>query len=545
MGRRARDSAGVPDPTLWLMSMPVSEAAKTAVTFHSSDFGTGVYRVLSAAGEGVTPAYGQPTQAALIRLVDLIRTLCAPGMGWPSDRPQTPENILPYVSEEAEELLNQLQKAPALAPKTACFGAIHRPVLTPQSATTHHFLRDLLTACLWSITASSYEAMRLLEGVTAKFAVPSLGQGVRLLPVLRFESPEMAWSLDMVTQAPITADMALTETAQFALADGDLDGQSRDVHQWLQLLWQEVERYQPTLRSLRQGWEVALLLPQQPWHQGRLSLDLQLVGLPPEPEMSPALTAAVPLLSGSPVEQLQTPWPLDALLEFTDPDWNASFQNQALSAFPLSLPSLEALDGLEAEKALLALVTVAQARMVRAQAPGLFSVALAPLLTLHRLWLCWRWLVLQPDTPLMQLMGGILARCLSTSQGWVTGILQAHLSLTFQQDSVQRCLDLGTGIWCSPRAELAQGSLLVMQVQGPWGDQIWPSDVLKTELIAALWQASPVLQLLWEGTSVILTTGGSLADPALRPEPAQEDTTSVHIHLQMDLTFSPQTDLGV
>lgn len=529
--------------------MLVSEAVKAAITPCNADFGAGVYRVLSDAGEAT--AHRHPdVQTALVRLVDLIRTLCAPGMGWPSDRPQTCENILPYVSEEAEELLNQLQKAPP--PATPRFGAIHSPILTPQSA-AHYFLRDLITACLWSITASSYEAMRLLEGVTATFAMSPPWQGVRLLPVLRFENPEMAWDLDAVTQSP-TASMPLAGTAQFALAEGDLDGQSRTVHQWLQLLWQEIERYQPTLRRLRQGWQIALRLPQQPWHQGRLSLDLQLVGLPPEPDRPSAFTTAPLLLSGKVLPEKVLPGngvsgntaepftpPPDTLLEFTDPDWNASFQNQALSAFPLSLPAVEPLD---AETALLALVKMAQERMVRAQAPGLFSVALAPLLTLHRLWLCWRWFVLQPDTPLMQLMGGVSAHCLSPYQGWAAGILQAHLSLTLQHDGGQQCLDLGTGTWRAPKAELSQDSLLVMQAQGPWGNQIWPSHVLKAELIGALWQASPVLKLLWEGTSVALT-GVSPADTALSSEADPEGTTLSHIHLQMDLTFSSQIGLGV
>jgi hypothetical protein len=457
-------------------------------------------------------------------------------MGWPSDRPQTPENILPYVSEEAEELLEQLQQAPVNA--TPVLGQMHRLILTPglnrdRPVTDYHLLADLLAACLWGITASSYEAMRLLEGVTA--AVPSVDseswQGVRLLPCLCFESPTLSWTLDIVTQAPVVAQ-ALEGKVQVALTVDDLDPQPRPVHQWLQLLWQAIDQCQSPLRSLRQGWDVALLLPQQPWHQGRLSLDLRLVGLPQVsdgnslvPPMTPALPGAEPALPAPPH--------LNTLLQFTDPAWVTSFNDQVLSALPLP-------NTLNADP-LLTLVTAAQAAMERTQSPGPLAPALATSVMLQHLWPRWRWLALQPDTPLMQLMGGVPTACLSAHQTWTAGTLQAGLSLKLRQGETHWQLDLGTGTWRTPSAELPPGTLLMLPEGGPWATQIWPWEALKAELIAALEQGSPAFRLLRAGTMVILNPGLPLTAKTDPQKAIQETDTPVQIGLQLEITFQPRT----
>ncbi|NJN22905.1 MAG: hypothetical protein HC812_19195 [Leptolyngbya sp. RL_3_1] len=256
------------------------------------DFDAGVYRVLHATPGATLQPPPPAVQTALARLVGVIRTLCTPGQGWPSDRPQTPENLLPYVSDEAEELLDQWQQVTALAGDPPAFEQIHGPILAPdlscdRPTSDHRPLADLCSACLWGITASSFEAMRYLEGVAATVERSGPWPGVRLAPCLDFESPTLGWSLDIVTQALLTAGMALPDTALIALTADDLKAQPRTGQQWVHRLWQTIEQQQPMLRSLRQGWEIALLLPHQDWCQGRLTLRLKLVGLPQQPPPAP------------------------------------------------------------------------------------------------------------------------------------------------------------------------------------------------------------------------------------------------------------------
>ncbi len=546
MGKHDLDPIGpvvMPEPILWPMPT-LAAAAPREGALHPDDLRAGVYQVLDTAGSFSPPPRptSPATQAALARLVGLMRTLCTPGMGWPSDRPQTPENILPYVSEEIEELIDQLQQAthgPAIQP----LWPIHSPLLNPGlggdrpiPVTDHHLLANLFAACLWGVTASSYGAMGLLEGVaaTVDLDAPTPWQGIRLVPCLCLASPAITWTLDVVTQAPITPTVGLPDTARITLTGNDLDPQPRTVQQWLVLLWDALEQHQPSLGTLRQGWDITLLLPSHDRCQGRLTLDLKLVGLSqPETDIS-AFVPAAPLLSGAamrPDMPSEPPPPLHQLLQFTQPDWVIAFNNQVLSALPLSLPALDAVE------LPLVLATVAHDRMVRTQTPSLFSPALGLMpISLQYLWPRWRWLALQPDTPLISLMGGLSAACLSANQAWTAGLLQARLSLQLQQGSTHWHLDLNTGEWWDPEAEPLPGAVFRMPEGGPLATQVWPWEALKMHLVDALCQASPALRLLWAGTTVNLA-----ANMAPVHDPTAVAMAPITIGLGLTITFQPQT----
>jgi hypothetical protein len=521
-----------------------------------NDFGAGVYRVLHVT-QGVTPPPQPPppaVQVALARLVGVIRTLCTPGQGWPSDRPQTPENLLPYVSDEAEELLDHWQQGAGLdgdgqrsVPKDhrPALGQTHSPILVPdlsRNLPDPRPLADLCSACLWGITASSYEVMRFLEGVeaTVKISEAVPWSGVRLAPCLCFESPGLDWTMDIVTQALLTEGTDLPDTALIALTADDLVAPPRTGQQWIHRFWQAIEQQQPLLRSLRQGWEITLLLPHQDWCQGRLTLGLKLVGLS-QPHLADyalapsALTA--PQLSGF---RPQSPPHLTSRLQFTQADWLDRFHDQVLSALPLS-------PGISAPSPLLTLVTIAHERMVRTQSPQLFSPALGTTpITLQMLWPRLRWLALQPDTPLMPLLGGVAAAYLSPGQYWTVGLLQARLSLQLQQDATFWWLDLSTGEWHTPTESPPPGTVLKMAADGPLAPlaaQVWPWEAFQAELIATLCQESPALRVLWAGTTVRLEAFAQEPDQHEDPDrPATLEILSATMGLHLEISFQPASE---
>jgi hypothetical protein len=280
--------------------------------------------------------------------------------------------------------------------------------------------------------------------------------------------------------------------------------------------------------------------PLQDWCQGRLTLGLKLVGLP-QPHLAdyalaPSALTAPQLPGFSP----QSPPSLTSRLQFAEADWLDCFHDQVLSALPLS-PQISA------PSPLLTLVTIAHERMVRTQSPQLFSPALGTTpVTLQTLWPRWRWLALQPDTPLMPLLGGVAAAYLSPGQHWTVGLLQARLSLQFQQDATCWWLDLSTGEWHTPTAKLPPGTVLKVTADGPLASlasQVWPWEAFQAELIATLCQESPALRLLWAGTTVRLETFAQEPEQHEDPDrPPTPETISATMGLHLEIRFQPASE---
>ncbi|WP_155834679.1 hypothetical protein [Leptolyngbya sp. PCC 6406] len=310
---------------------------------------TGAYRILSPVE--LPPALGARTGAvhrATAQLVGIVRTLYAPGSGWPADLPQTPEHLLPYVGEEAEELREALRQAQTVRQES--------PMILGVGSGDCRFA-DLMSWILWAVAASAYGAMALLEGVEARVELPgkeigAFCSGVRLVPVLRLEG-DRALALDLVTQAfwgedglatdamvevgigagigtamaPWGRSLAIASscsspTVAGAVADtvagADVEGQRCGTI--LTRLWQAVERQSPLLASLETGWTVEVLVPGRPWSQGQLRLEFVLA-IVPDADVGSAEDDALDFQTGdlrsNPLTAMAESWPrrleLDAM----------------------------------------------------------------------------------------------------------------------------------------------------------------------------------------------------------------------------------------
>ncbi|WP_199245371.1 hypothetical protein [[Phormidium] sp. ETS-05] len=245
--------------------------------------------------------------AATERLVAIVAELSQPDSGWPSDLPMTPENLMPYVLEEAWEVLEVLV-AQSGDQETASRGAVPEVLLSS--------VAELIPRCLWWTIASSYDAMRLIGGVEA-VAIPNTHQTpanqtqdfateptvgiLRLVVGLNF-APH-SWLIDLATQEVFHSKKDLS----FLLAPGtlvqsphvELCQEPIEITTLSQQLQQHLIATAPTLATFCnfQPQKVEWLQPHSTWQQGEifLSLDWQFFPQPdiatsPETSLLPAPT---------------------------------------------------------------------------------------------------------------------------------------------------------------------------------------------------------------------------------------------------------------
>jgi len=155
----------------------------------------------------IAPALPPAVQTKIDALGHVLQTLRAADSGWPVDQPQTHETLLPYVTDEVEELLEALHAAAPVAVEPA------PTVPTPQP------IADLSTTWLWAIAASLPTAMQLLEEVAASSRDQPAAYGVRLVPLLKLQPAGLDYTLDLATQVLLPHLQEFAPTALIQLLD--------------------------------------------------------------------------------------------------------------------------------------------------------------------------------------------------------------------------------------------------------------------------------------------------------------------------------------
>jgi hypothetical protein len=496
--------------------------------------------------------------------MQMVRSLCQPEGGWPQDLPQTPETLVAYVSEEVEELVESLHPVSPLDDAPLQGNELGGGGIIP---TLHRdrSVASLIDTLLWEIAASTYEAMRLLEGVkaTVDFPDPLTDQTrlVRLVPVLSFyPTGGSPLHLDLVTQTAAVLDEGLPLTCSLALTDGDLFAQPQSVQDWLAALRQESERFMPGVRSLYTGWDVTVLMPGLPWQSGRLVLDLMLLdaGAIAAPERIPAdstlnftpvlpdlpqemdlfrlggdrLPNAVPPLPSAPSPKLLPPAPLppalDSQVTFLETIWVEAVIASELARGLLATAPWEL--GETALKDPQDWVTRAFQTLDRGAGDRLFSVAFVqPQPRLQDVWLRLRWLALRSYAPLSKLMGRVPSALLLPHAPWVYGDLSLQVGLGLQTPQEDWLLDLSRGEWTAPPPVLPATGVVALTDSSLGGSQIWQVGELRSHLHHTLCTASPTVQHLLTGTALALHD----TDPSAPFHPVQ-------MQLHIALVFHPQ-----
>lgn len=235
--------------------------------------------------------------AAVQHLVSIVADLCSPEGGWPADLPQTPENLVPYVSEEAYEVLEAVQQTlPSVEPL---------PSTSPWPLQTVDYvpLQAMFPNLLWSIARSDCLTMQMLGGVRAylqrREAPRQLGV-LRLVPLLAIATTATPYRLDLVTHGMVEEEGLLQTQDWIGLADDLPPQEPSKVADWLTLIAQQVYQATPLLHPWLSGVEVELLQPIEPWRTATLSVEFGFEFIADEPVPSPVpdpLPTDVPPLS--------------------------------------------------------------------------------------------------------------------------------------------------------------------------------------------------------------------------------------------------------
>ncbi|MGA7934599.1 MAG: hypothetical protein WCA35_13715 [Kovacikia sp.] len=269
------------------------------------------------------PPGSSSTIEAMQQLVGIIRTLRSatvpvstePPSNAPFSLPFTPENLIPYVSEEAYEVWEALQResegkrqqvdgAPGSARTAATrrlpgLSAQHltRRVLSPLKTQNSklktdpvppspHFLsiQTLIPALLWSIARSSYLTMQLVEGVRVQRQQADgswIAGMLRLVTMLTVKTDTVDWCFDLATgrlpeslldgNVLLRSEDNLLPIWRSPLQVGD---QGDRVEPQVQELLKQVQVANPATKAFFQGAPIEFLQPGQDWQTGEMKLKL-------------------------------------------------------------------------------------------------------------------------------------------------------------------------------------------------------------------------------------------------------------------------------
>ena len=199
------------------------------------------------------------------RLAEIVAKLRSPAGGWPSHRPQTPETLAPYVTEEAYDAIVALQEEERgkKAEKDK------RP--SPQ----YILVEDLIPRLLWYMARSSSQVMRLLEGVRATGLREGRWEagGLRLVAILTAETAGRSWALDLATEGPVGSKDATvgSPVCEMIELEGGLTWKGT-LKELAQRVRQQILAASPEVKILLERASVELLEPGKSWQSGEIEL---------------------------------------------------------------------------------------------------------------------------------------------------------------------------------------------------------------------------------------------------------------------------------
>jgi len=222
----------------------------------------------------------QPLLETWERLVDIVAELRSPNSGWPANTPQTPENLLPYLSEEALEVLEVWQNEPPPNPP------LKRGELGPRGETSPDYIRvlEFIPQLLWYIVRSSDDVMGLLAGVKAKVSQPhqiSETGTLRLVVILKGD-PIPSWCIDLVTNQDVTRSL-LSPGSLIESSETNITKTATPCQQLIAHIEQKIQKTTPKLKEFFQSSDIQFLEPGNIWQSGKLQLKLAFEFIPDPP----------------------------------------------------------------------------------------------------------------------------------------------------------------------------------------------------------------------------------------------------------------------
>lgn len=242
------------------------------------------------------------------RLIEIVAHLRSPLSGWPPNLPQIPENIAPYVTEEAGEVLEALQLE--LIPQSLAFSHLET---SQESSDRYILVKDLIPKLLWYLAKSSYDVMQLLAGIEARVWDGDRGwqKGMLRLTAILTVDAAVPWCLDLATHQPPQTPLIPDATVQSD--ESYFCKQPIPCKTLVQHFFQEIQDVSEAVRPFLETITVDLLEPGQTWQEGsiQLSFNFDFVSDPDRTEFDrEALSHYIPLNSET---QLLTPKEIEGL----------------------------------------------------------------------------------------------------------------------------------------------------------------------------------------------------------------------------------------
>lgn len=208
------------------------------------------------------------------QLVHLLVALRSPESGWPAHLPYSVEQLTPYVSEEAYELLEAVRQL-ALSRQGTLNIATAEHLNLVDWQLRQMTLTALRTQLLWEVASSGHWVMQLMRGL--RVTIADRPETLFLVVRLRTESDSVALNAPGVARP-------LDDETQVQIDSGELFHGTVSTAQLLEQIAAQLQT-NPVLRNFLGRQAVNLLQPGQPWHQTFLQITLHLVVQAAVPEI--------------------------------------------------------------------------------------------------------------------------------------------------------------------------------------------------------------------------------------------------------------------
>ncbi|WP_204153342.1 hypothetical protein [Leptolyngbya sp. CCY15150] len=410
--------------------------------------------------DGRSPTLPEPVAQTLDALVTMVAQLQTTDSGWPSDLPQTPETLAPYVAEEIDRVLEAWSHAPP-KPTPSILEAI-APSGLPQQTSHYIDVDTWRSRLLWAVVRGSAIAMQWMEGLEATVvlspdAAPIQGQ-VRLVPygILTLEQT-IAFDLTTQQQPSPLLDASVLLQSQTPDSQG-LEQTPCSVENLLALLLDGLQVTTPRLKPLLDGQRVDILQPEQTWQRGHIQLQFGFEFIPHSPAPSDTSPLDPTLLAPTPSDTADIPSPPTTAGQPTPTQCAVQEpERTALIAAVIAHQRQEAIaHRAEAWQAIAQMPTVQSIGDWAYQACQVTETLRHPALTYHSMllhqaipvyqwqrWLLWQ--ISRSAYPVMQLLGGISVQVLQPGTAWQSGTLHLWAGLHLKTETQDLLLDLTTG----------------------------------------------------------------------------------------------------
>ncbi len=493
---------------------------------------------------------------SLYRLMYVIEQMRSPDSGWPEDGIATPDALLPYVEDEAHDVLASLQghQAPTTLQPLA---AIAR---AEQVWDGYFTIRLLAPWLIWCVARASYVVMQLMEGLVVSVAASDQiwQTGIfRLVPVLALETASQTFPIDLATGQLLWPQMA--DSTKIQSEDCQLCRDAVSLSDLMQGLIDQILRTTPGLVPLVQRLPVDALIPGQGWQAGHIRLCLTAEFVVDADDMVIDRMLASEVLNTMADVGLMTPdfsvgsslptTMRQPLVRLTDDRWLERYtptlireslirepsENRASliaslveSSDASSSISSEAIAQPDLSQSTQTLVSVVSDAwllndILRDSLTSSSYNSLHQTLRLNELVMRLMWCVSRSAFDVMELMGGVSANVLQPKLPWMSGTLRLLMTLELQTPELSWQVDLATGR--SPNLDMTalEEMAIVQSAQSQWCQQATLVKDLQDTLLKYVWHHHPELTLLFEGaTADVLISGHDWQPCSIRLKPSLE-----------------------